>query len=79
MTKSHLEPGLSRRAILERLSDVEHEAHDLLEEAARITPDPEERFLYKRLAQREEETLRDLERERDQLEAEEFVQKALDV
>lgn len=79
MTKSHLEPGLSRRAILDRVSDVEHEAHDLLEEAARVTTDPEERILYQRLARREQETLRDLEREKDHLDAEEFVLKALDV
>jgi hypothetical protein len=79
VSKTHLDPGLSRRAILERVSDVEREAHDLLEEAARLCPDPEERFLYRRLAEREEQTLRDLEREKDQLEAEEFVQKALDV
>ena len=79
MAKSLLEPGLSRRAILERVEDAERETHDLLEEASRTVRDAEERALYARLARREEQALRDLEREMDLLDAEEFVQKALDV
>lgn len=79
MTQSLLEPGLSRRAILERLEHAERAAHDLLEEAARSATDSGQRALYARLASSDERVLRDLQREMDLLDAQEFVQKALDV
>jgi hypothetical protein len=79
VTQSLLEPGLSPRAILERVEHAEREAHDLLAEASRSSADSGQRALYARLADSEEAILRDLERERDLLDAEEFVQKAIDV
>jgi len=58
---------------------AERETQELLEQAARLTNDPEERALFERLAVREAESLRQLEQEEERLEAEAFVQKALDV
>jgi hypothetical protein len=79
MIQSHLEPGLSRRAILDRVCRAEREAHDLLEQAVELCHDSADRALYRRLAENEEQALRELEREKAELEAEEFVQKAMDV
>jgi hypothetical protein len=64
--------------ILDELLATEREAHDLLERAARLTSDPEERELFERLARREEDALHELEHEKDRLDAELFVQRALD-
>ncbi len=80
MTQHHpIGTSLSRRAILVEVIAAEQETHELLEEAARVTPDAEDRALYQRLAAREEETLRALVREEELLDAEEFVERALDV
>jgi hypothetical protein len=70
---------MSRREILREVAAAERDACDLLAEAARLTTDPEDRRLFLRLAALEEETVRELAREQERLEAEEFVQKALDV
>ena len=74
-----LSPTMSRRQILEEVAAAERDACDLLSEAARLTPDPEDRRLFERLAATEEASLRELAREQERLEAEEFVQRALDV
>lgn len=80
MTEHHLAPTLSRREILGELLAVEAEAHALLEEAAHHTAaDAEERHLYERLAARESLALAALRAEEDRLDAEDFVQRALDV
>jgi hypothetical protein len=70
---------MSRHRILEAVLAAEKEAHDLLEEAARLTPDPGERDLYNRLAATEEQALRELSEEEERLEAVRFVEEALDV
>ena len=64
--------------VLEKLMAAEREARELLERAAHATHDPEERALFERLARREEETLGELQKEKERLEATEFVQRALD-
>jgi rubrerythrin len=64
--------------ILHAVLESEKETHDLLERAAKVTSDPQEKALFERLASREEESLRDLQQEQDRLEAESFVQRALD-
>ena len=69
---------MTREQILDELLAAEREAHDLLERAARTASDPEERELFERLARREEDALHELEQEKDRLEAELFVQRALD-
>ena len=74
-----LSPSMSRRQILQEVAAAERDACDLLAEAARLTPDPDDRRLFERLAASEEASLRDLAREQERLEAEEFVQRALDV
>jgi hypothetical protein len=74
-----LDPSMSRHRILEELLSAEQEAHDLLEQAARLTPDPSERELYRSLAASEEVNLRALAEEEDRLAAERFVEEALDV
>lgn len=79
MTERKLTAQLSREQILERVVTAEREAQQLLAEAARLTSDPEERRLYRKLAGREADTLRELIAEEDRLEAEAFVQKAIDV
>jgi hypothetical protein len=52
---------------------------DVREQAAQLAPDAEERELYRRLAGRELQSLSELYAEKTRLEAEDFVQKALDV
>lgn len=79
MTDHKLDAGMSRERILEEVLAAERDARDLLAQAARLTDDPEERRLYERLAGREEQTLRELTAEEDRLDAEHFVQAALDV
>jgi len=74
-----LEPTMSRREILERVLAVEREARELLEEASEVVPDPEERRLFARLAGREQDAIRELTDAEERLEAEAFVQQALDV
>jgi hypothetical protein len=74
-----LRPGMSRREILHEVVRAESGVHELLAEAARLTPDPEERRLFTHLAGLEEDALRALAREEDLLEAEEFVQQAVEV
>jgi len=64
--------------VLRKLLAAEREAHELLERAAQAAADPEEKALFERLARREQETLVELEKERERFEAEEFVQRALD-
>jgi hypothetical protein len=76
---AHRLANLTSEEILDRLVAAEGEIHDLVEEAAHLTPDPEERRLFERLAGREEASLEELKAEKDRLEAEAFVQKALDV
>lgn len=70
---------MSRRDILREVADAEREVCDLLEEAARLTPDSEDRRLFARLATLEQGSVRELFHEQEQLEAEEFVQQALEV
>jgi rubrerythrin len=73
-----LEAGMTPEQILHMVVETEREAHDLLEQAAGLTCDPGERALFARLAGREAESLRELEREGERLDAERFVQQALD-
>jgi len=63
---------------LRKLLALEREAHELLERAAQAAADPEERALFERLARREQETLLELEKEEERIQAEEFVTRALD-
>lgn len=80
MTEHHLAPGMSRREILHELLTVGSEAQALLAEAAHhASADPEERHLYEKLAAREGQVLAALHAEEDRLDAEDFVQNALDV
>jgi hypothetical protein len=58
---------------------AESAIRDLVEEAAHVTSDPDERRLFERLAGREEASLGELKAEMGRLEAETFVQKAMDV
>lgn len=78
MTEHHVDATMTREQILEEVLAMERETHELLEQAARLTPDPEERALFERLARREEGALEELQREEDRLDAEDFVQRALD-
>jgi rubrerythrin len=73
-----VEARMTPEQILHTLLDSERETHDLLERAASLTRDPQERALLARLAKREQETLRELQGEEDRLDAEAFVQRALD-
>jgi hypothetical protein len=79
MTVQRLEPNLSREDVLVRIVGAQREIHDLLEQAAHLTTDPEERRLFERLAGREEASLEELKAAEERLDAEVFVQKALDV
>ena len=69
---------MTHEEVLRKLLAAEKEAHELLERAAHATADPEERALFERLARREQESLVALQKEEERLEAEEFVQRALD-
>ena len=73
-----LDDSMTPEQIVHAVLEWERETHELLERAARLTPDREERALFERLARREEEALRDLRREEERLDAEGFVQRALD-
>jgi rubrerythrin len=64
--------------VLRKLLAAERDAHELLERAAQAAADPDERALFERLARREQETLAELEKEEERIEAEEFVMRALD-
>lgn len=79
MMASRPDAALSREELLAQVVSAERKARELMEEAARLSGDPDERELYRRLAARETESLRQLEEEEERLLAEEFVQKALDV
>jgi len=79
MTLHGLEPTMSRTEILERVLAAEREARELLEEASQLAPDAEERRLFARLAGREQDAIRELTDAEERLEAEAFVQQALDV
>jgi hypothetical protein len=79
MSEHHVEAGMSREQILEEVLAAERDTRDLLARAALVTDDAEERRLYARLAGREEQSLRELTAEEDRLDAEAFVQRALDV
>ena len=74
-----LRPGMSRREILREVIAAERRAHDVLAEAARIVSDPDDRRFFASLATADEEALRQLAREQEQLEAEEFVRQAVEV
>jgi len=74
-----LVPDISRSEILEEVAAAERQAMDVLEQAAQLAPDAEERELYRRLAGRELQSLSELYAEKTRLEAEDFVQRALDV
>lgn len=63
--------------MLRKLLAAEREAHEMLERAAQAAADPAERALFARLARREQETLAQLEKEEERIEAEEFVTRAL--
>jgi hypothetical protein len=69
---------MPREVLLRELLAIERETHELLERAARVCADPEERALFERLAKREAGSLIELQAEIDRLEAVEFVQRALD-
>jgi bacterioferritin (cytochrome b1) len=69
---------MTREDVLQELLAVERETHELLERAARVATDPEERALFERLAKREECSVIELQTEMDRLDAVEFVQRALD-
>jgi rubrerythrin len=69
---------MTHEQLMKKLLATESEAHKWLERAALATADPEERALFERLARREQETLVELQKEEERLEAEEFVQRALD-
>jgi len=73
-----LAADMTREQMLRELLTTERETHELLEMAARVTQDPEERALFERLARREEDALRELREEEERLDAEAFVQRALD-
>lgn len=75
----HLEAHMTRRAILERVIAAERDAADLLDEAARVVEDPAERRLYLRLRDAETRVVEELQREEARLDAEEFVERAIDV
>jgi rubrerythrin len=69
---------LTHEQLMSKVLSAETEAYELLERAAHATADAEERALFERLARREHETLVELQKEEERLEAEEFVQRALD-
>lgn len=79
MTEHHVEPRMSRREILSEVLAAEREIKQLLDEAARLAPNAEERHLYGSLAEKESQALAALRDEQDRLDAVDFVQKALDV
>jgi rubrerythrin len=79
LTTPTLDRAMSRQEILGAVLAAEREAHDLLEQAARLTPDPAEQDLYRRLAAKEQQALDELSQEEDRLAAERFVEDALDV
>jgi rubrerythrin len=72
-----LAPGMSREELLGEVVAAERETHDLLECAARLATDPDERALFERLARREADALRELAEQEDQFDAEAFVQRAI--
>jgi hypothetical protein len=74
-----LTPSLSRRHILEEVLEAEREACALLDDAARLSRDIDDRRLFRRLAEGAHAAVRELTAQRESLEAEEFVQRALDV
>jgi rubrerythrin len=78
MLEHELKEGMSPEQILHHVQATERQAHALLERAAHLTADPDERRLFERLAAREQDALRDLAREEERLDAEAFVQRALD-
>lgn len=79
MSDHRVESGMSREQILKEVLAAERDARDLLARAALVADDADERRLYARLAGREEQSLRELTAEEDRLDAEAFVQQALDV
>jgi hypothetical protein len=79
MTVPRLDSNLTREQLLLRLADAEHDVEELLEQAAQLTSDLEERQLFERLAERERASVQELRDAEERLLAEEFVQKALDV
>jgi hypothetical protein len=72
-----LSPDMSREELLGEVVAAEEATRALLDRAARLARDPEEKALFERLARREEESLRELVREEERLDAEAFVQRAI--
>jgi hypothetical protein len=68
---------MSREELLGEVVSAEEATRALLDRAARLARDPEEKALFERLARREEESLRELAREEERLDAEAFVQRAI--
>jgi hypothetical protein len=77
MSSHILDARMSREELLEEVMAAERETHDLLERAARLAGDPDERALFERRARREEQALCELEKEQRVLDAEAFVQRAI--
>jgi rubrerythrin len=69
---------LTHAEVLRKLLAAERKARELLEEAACGSADPEQRALFERLARHEQEAVAELQKEKERLEAAEFVQRALD-
>jgi hypothetical protein len=78
-TDQRLAEGMTRKEILDQVLAAERATQELLAQAARLTSDPAERVLYERLAGQGGAIVRDLVSEEDKLDAEAFVQKAMDV
>jgi hypothetical protein len=72
-----LSPDMSPEELLGEVVAAEEATHALLDRAARLARDPEEKALFERLARREEEALRELARMEELLDAEAFVQRAI--
>lgn len=72
-----LKPDMSRETLVGEVVAAEQATRALLDRAARLTWDPQEKALFERLAKREEESLRELAQEQDRLDAEAFVQRAI--
>jgi hypothetical protein len=78
MLDDTLTTAMTREELLARVLASEREMKRLLEHAATLSHDSEERALFARLARREEDALQELLREEQRLDAENFVQRALD-
>jgi hypothetical protein len=68
---------MNAEQLLGEVVAAEEATRDLLARAAQVARDPAERALFERLARREEESLRELAREEERLDAEAFVLRAI--